>query len=196
MTLRPRVDIAFLESRESELRRIQIEAMVRRAFRAIDSASGLTESDPDWLRVLVLTGPASAMDREDVCKAVESAIRNQESPALSKMSKLVSRPSLTKERINASITKVEWLLLHHWLACDGAPLEASLCYYNDTALAKRVELQLGLVPGSQYSGKYIRKVWERGLGLKKGTLLFRDVQAEDGRIFPVYYKQFLTTHPT
>jgi hypothetical protein len=172
-------------SNEPEMRRIQISAMVRKAFKALDSAAGLSESDPPWLWKLKIKGK-KALEEKDIERAFLESAKAESDGALFKKAVSAHASLLDDREIKAQIPKVEWLLLEYWVAKEKAPLFRSLCYYNDQALAKLVAFLLKLNPGSD---KSIRKIWER-LGLKKSRrLLFRDVKIIAGKpAMPVFYK--------
>ena len=170
---------------EPEIRRNQIEAMCRKASKALNSSAGLKESDPAWLWTLKIKGFTALEEthvRQAFIEAVEKSLFDSE----------LLQPStrLKDEKIKEHISKVEWALLEFWLAKEGAELSRSLCYYNDNALAKLVDFLFGFADG-HYSEQSIRKVWER-LGLKKSPkLLFRDVDTSVKPVMPVPYKVVL-----
>jgi len=177
--------IQEIVAQEPEIRRNQIEAMCRKAAAALDSAAGLTESDPAWLWKLKIKGKG-ALDEREVEREFMKAAKNADNAIFQKADAARSSP-INDADIKSQINKVEWLLLELWLAKGNAPFFRSLCYYNDTALAKLAGFLLGNNQG--HNGKSIRKVWER-LGLKKSTkLLFRDVEIHPGKpAMPVPYK--------
>jgi hypothetical protein len=181
---------------EPEMRRIQISAMVRKAFKALDSVAGLTESDPPWLCKLTIKGKC-VLDEKEVERAfLEEAKSNPDGDVFKKATVALRASPLNDTDIKSKINNVEWLLLEWWLAPDGNQLFKSLCYYNDTALAKLVSYLLGNNQG--HNGKSIRKVWERGLGLKKARqLLFHDVEfkknppPDQPGAVPIYFKKLI-----
>jgi hypothetical protein len=186
--IHPKV-VQEIDVEEAEIRRFQISAMRRKAFKALDSATGLTESDPPWLWNLKINGK-KALNEENIHQAfIQAAQSNPGTWQLPKAVKALESP-LTDALIREQITKAEWLLLEFWLAKSGVPLIYSFCYYNDKALAKLLEFLLSQSEG-QYSDKYVRKIWER-LGLKKSRrLLFRDVKIVAGAAQPVPYKEVI-----
>ena len=190
----PQIVFAVIAN-EPEMRRIQISAMVCKANKALDSAADLTVSDPAWLWQLKIKGKC-ALDETEVERAfLEAAKSNPDGDVFKKATVVLRASPLNDADIKSKINNVEWLLLQWWLAPDGDQLFKSLCYYNDTALAKLVEFLLGNNQG--HNGKSIRKVWER-LGLEKAQqLLFRDVEIKKNPLpnqpgaVPIYFKKLI-----
>ena len=158
------------------MRRVQLSAMVFKAFKALDSAAGLKESDPAWLWKLKIKGKCALVENDVERAFVEAAKTNSNDDVFQKA--ITARASsLNDADIKSQINKVEWLLLEQWLAVKNAPFERSLCYYNDKALAKLIDFLLGFNDG-HFNDKSIRKVCEK-LGLKKARqLLFRDIEVK------------------
>jgi hypothetical protein len=133
----PRIDQAIIrriEEEEPEIRRIQFETMCCEAFKTLDSATGLTESDPQWLWTLKLRG-ADALNKKSIARAfIETAQSN--SDLWSKGVKAVHSPLNDAHLLQNK--KVPWRLLECWLASSGSPFQFSFCYYNDKALAKLI----------------------------------------------------------
>jgi hypothetical protein len=179
--------ISELAAQEPAIRRNQIEAMSGKAAEALNSATGLSESDPAWLWTLKIKG-GSALDQTQIQRALVEAVKTNSSEW--NLLKKINAPSepLADADVNENITKAEWMLLEFWLAANNAPFFRSFCYYNDKALAKLVDHLLDHAQG-HYSDKSVRKIWER-LGLKKSTkLLFRDVEILPGKpAMPIPYK--------
>jgi hypothetical protein len=188
MKFRPEI-IREIVAHEPEIRRNQIEAMCRKAAAALDSAAGLTESDPAWLWKLKIKGKR-ALDEKEVEREFMDAAKNSDNAIFLKAATALSSPVKKDADFRGDeISKVQWLLLEQWLAKENAAFFRSLCYYNDKALAKLVAFLLNCNLGESFPEKNIRNVWKR-LGLKKSTrLLFCDVEILPGKpAMPVPYK--------
>jgi hypothetical protein len=190
------VDLASLKREEPEIRKLQVEAMCRYLSRTFDSAAGLGPDDPWWLWSLRLNGP----DHPDVKDGLHQAFKNGDE-SLRRAWGFARKPPLDVNEFTSEIqeSKVSNLILCLWLSPDPEsetyqasglpahpnPFQFSLCYYNDTALAKLNNMIFEISNG--HNAKSIRKVWSR-LGLKKSrTLLFKDVEMTNGLILPVPY---------
>jgi hypothetical protein len=184
-------DIADLARNEPEIRRTQIEAIIRYVGRVLNSAAKLTEDDPPWLWKLRLQG-AKAADDPILHAEITKALREGNAGLLHRFYEVgASLPAaLTDDQIDDQILQIEKLLLEGWLARDGANFFCSFCYHSDISLSKLVNFMAwGKLEGSLCNQKSIRKKWER-LGLKKAsTLLFKDVEIRDGKLFPVPFKK-------
>jgi hypothetical protein len=186
--------IPELVANEAGIRRVQITAMVCKAFKALDSAANLTEFDPAWLWKLKVEGKC-AFEEKEVERAFMEAAKSNFDDGIFKKAVAARASPLNGADIKDQINKVEWFLLEWWLAAEYAPFCKSLCYYNDTALSKLVAFMLGNNQG--HNGKSIRKVWER-LGLEKGKpLLFRDIEIKNNpetnklEAAPILYKKLI-----
>jgi hypothetical protein len=186
--------ISEVIANEPEMRRVQLSAMVCKANKALDSAAGLTVSDPAWLWQLKIKGKCALNEKEVECAFLEAAKSDTDTGMIQKAVTALASP-LNDADIQSQINKVEWLLLEQWLAKEKADFFRSLCYYNDTALAKLVGFLLGNNQG--HNGKSIRKVCEK-LGLKKAQqLLYRDIVVNErprpnqpGAV-PIYFKKLI-----
>jgi hypothetical protein len=188
-----KVDEAALVKGEAEIRKIQIDAIQRRMDRAFEKVAGLPADAPPWLWRLRIEGDLS---HPEIRQKINQALNDNNPEVLLDAAKMKQATSITDADIKKEIAKLDELLLWHWLARDGAEFYYSLCYYNDTALAKLCAIHMGQNP-TAWSNKYIRKVCEK-LGLSKAkTLLFKGVRVEGGdedcRITPVPYVHFMPT---
>jgi hypothetical protein len=181
-------DMAAIAGEEPEIRRVQIAATEKRAFAALDSAAGLTDTDPPWLWRLRLERNPTA--RRNILDAVKVALQERNPQPFRDILRVLEQAEVSDLNIKEQIARVEWLLLDAWLARDGAPFELSLCYYSDRALAKLCSWWCGLNL-EHWNVKSIRKVWER-LGLRKASrLLFKDVEFHGKEVHSIPFKKLI-----
>jgi hypothetical protein len=118
-SINPKI-IPELVANEPEMRRVQISAMVCKAFKALDSAANLTDFDPAWLWKLKVKGKC-ALDEKEVERAFMEAAKTNPDDGIFQKAVTARASPLNEADIKGQINKVEWLLLERWLAAECAP---------------------------------------------------------------------------